>query len=94
VQFGKIDCDIEPTALIEDLGFTERQRVELAKMLAIEEIVDRPPIILFDEPTSVLTPNEIARLFRQIVRLRKRAAVVFVLIVSKRFSKSATAWWS
>ncbi len=38
----------------------------------------RPPIILFDEPTSVLTPDEIKLLFKQINRLRGNATIVFV----------------
>jgi ribose transport system ATP-binding protein len=63
---------------VEDLRFAERQQVELAKVLAIEELVDRPPIILFDEPTSVLTPDEIKLLFKQINRLRGNATIVFV----------------
>ena len=77
-QLAKINVDIPPRTLVEDLRFAERQQVELAKVLAIEDMVDRPPVILFDEPTSVLTPDEIALLFTQINRLRQRAAIVFV----------------
>ena len=77
-QLAKIGVDIPPRTLVEDLRFAERQQVELAKVLAIEDMVDRPPVILFDEPTSVLTPDEIALLFQQIDRLRRRAAIVFV----------------
>ena len=77
-QLAKIDVDLPPRALVEELSFAERQQVELAKVLAIEDRVRRPPVILFDEPTSVLTPDEIALLFAQIARLRGRAAIVFV----------------
>lgn len=77
-QLAKIDVAIPPGTIVEDLRFSERQQVELAKVLAIEELVDHPPVILFDEPTSVLTQAEIALLFRQINRLREKAAIVFV----------------
>ncbi|MFS8114134.1 sugar ABC transporter ATP-binding protein [Rhizobium jaguaris] len=77
-QLHKISVDLPTRALVEDLRFAERQQVELAKVLAIEELVDRPPIILFDEPTSVLTPDEIKLLFKQINRLRGNATIVFV----------------
>jgi len=77
-QLKKIEVDIDPRAIVEDLRFAERQQVELAKVLAIEDLVDHPPIILFDEPTSVLTQGEIVQLFRQIDRLRQTAAIVFV----------------
>jgi len=77
-QLRKISVELPVKALVEDLRFAERQQVELAKVLAIEELVDRPPIILFDEPTSVLTPEEIKVLFKQINRLRGNATIVFV----------------
>jgi ribose transport system ATP-binding protein len=77
-QLRKISVELPVKALVEDLRFAERQQVELAKVLAIEELVDRPPIILFDEPTSVLTPDEIKLLFKQINRLRGNATIVFV----------------
>ena len=77
-QLHKISVELPTRVLVEDLRFAERQQVELAKVLAIEELVDRPPIILFDEPTSVLTPDEIKLLFKQINRLRGNATIVFV----------------
>lgn len=77
-QLEKIGVKIRPDALVEELSFAERQQVELAKVLAIEELVDHPPIILFDEPTSVLNPDEIKILFREIERLRSRASIVFI----------------
>ncbi|WP_018099324.1 sugar ABC transporter ATP-binding protein [Sinorhizobium meliloti] len=77
-QLEKIKVDISPSAVVEDLSFAERQQVELAKVLAIEEVVNRPPVILLDEPTSVLTPDEIELLFQQVNRLRQRAAIIFI----------------
>ena len=77
-QLNKISVDLPTDIAVEELRFAERQQVEFAKVLAIEELVDRPPIILFDEPTSVLTPDEIKLLFKQINRLRGSATIVFV----------------
>jgi len=77
-QLRKISVELPVKALVEELRFAERQQVELAKVLAIEELVDRPPVVLFDEPTSVLTPEEIKLLFKQINRLRGNATIVFV----------------
>lgn len=67
-----------PTDVVEDLSFADRQLVELAKVLALEDRVDGPLVILFDEPTSVLSAERIEQLFDQIRRLRSRAAIVFV----------------
>ncbi|WP_031358010.1 sugar ABC transporter ATP-binding protein [Caballeronia sordidicola] len=77
-QLDKIGVNTRPDVTVEDLSFAERQQVELAKVLAIEELVDHPPIVLFDEPTSVLNPDEIKILFREIQRLRSRASIVFI----------------
>ncbi len=77
-QLDKIGSDIAPWARTEDLGFAERQMVELAKVLAIEEATQHEPIILLDEPTSVLEAAEIATLFGQIERLRASTSIVFV----------------
>src|SRR5580698_5705353 len=77
-QLDKIGVNIRPDVTVEELSFAERQQVELAKVLAIEELVDHPPIVLFDEPTSVLNPDEIKILFREIQRLRSRASIVFI----------------
>lgn len=59
-------------------SFADRQIVEFAKVLSIEERTQHEPIILLDEPTSVLEAEEIDRVLALIKRLRDRASVVFV----------------
>jgi ribose transport system ATP-binding protein len=78
VQLDKIGSRIDARSLTETLSFSERQMVELAKVLAIEERTNEEPVILLDEPTSVLEKEEIATLFGQIRRLREIASVIFV----------------
>ena len=77
-QLAKVEVEIPPETVVGDLSFAQRQMVELVKALAIEEFIDHPVIILFDEPTSVLAPGEIKVLFRQIERLRARSSIIFV----------------
>lgn len=50
---------IEPDALIEDITVGQQQRVEILKMLYREN-----EILIFDEPTAVLTPQEIDELMK------------------------------
>ena len=52
---------IDPDALVADLPVGLRQRVEILKCLRRE-----PEILIFDEPTSVLTPEESDDLFRSL----------------------------
>jgi general nucleoside transport system ATP-binding protein len=50
--------DLDPDARVEDLTAGQRQRVEIVKCLRRD-----PSIVVFDEPTSVLTPQESEHLF-------------------------------
>ena len=77
-QLDKIGSHIDPLARTDSLSFAERQMVEIAKVLRIEERTSNPPVIILDEPTSVLESAEIETLFTQVRRLREFASVIFV----------------
>ena len=53
----KYGLRVDPDALIEDISVGMQQRVEILKMLYREN-----EILIFDEPTAVLTPQEIDEL--------------------------------
>jgi ribose transport system ATP-binding protein len=77
-QLAKIGADISPAAPTDSLSFAERQLVEFAKVLALEERTHHEPIILLDEPTSVLDADELEVILAQVEKLRQRASVVFI----------------
>lgn len=77
-QLEKVRVNLDPRTRTARLTFAERQMVELAKALALEERTDRPLVILLDEPTSVLEQREIDILFDRVRGLRNRASFVFV----------------
>ena len=49
---------LDPYAPVGDLSVGERQRIEIVRCLLQE-----PKLIILDEPTSVLTPQEADKLF-------------------------------
>ena len=57
---------LDPGRIVGDLSAGERQRVEIVRCL-----LQDPKLLIMDEPTSVLTPQEVEILFRT---LRKLAA--------------------
>lgn len=77
-QLDKVQLGIDPRAVTSSLSFAQRQLVELAKVLAIGDRVEGDLIVLLDEPTSVLSKQEIELLFRLVRELRSRAAFIFV----------------
>lgn len=77
-QLEKVHLDIHPSTITSELSFAQRQMVELAKVLALEERVAGDLVILLDEPTSVLSKEETELLFKLIRELQSRAAFIFV----------------
>ena len=62
--FERIGFDVDPMARTGDLPVSQQQMVEIARALAHEA-----RIVVMDEPTSSLTPKEVALLFTVIRRL-------------------------
>lgn len=77
-QLKKVRLDINPSTVTSELSFAQRQLVELAKVLTLEQRVAGNLIILLDEPTSVLAREEVELLFDLVRELRVRASFVFV----------------
>lgn len=65
---------IDPQAAIRDLSVGQRQRVEILKAL-----YRNASVLVMDEPTAVLTPQEVDQLFNSLAGLRERGfSVVFI----------------
>jgi general nucleoside transport system ATP-binding protein len=65
---------IEPDRLVEELGVGARQRVEILKVL-----YRGASIVILDEPTAVLVPQEVEELFDNLRGLKKEGiSVIFI----------------
>ena len=68
------DLFIDPLRLISELSVGERQRVEIIRCL-----MQNPKLLIMDEPTSVLTPQEIENLFKILKRLSKSGCSILYI---------------
>ena len=66
--------EVNPTDRIENIPISVRQRVEILKML-----YRKAEILIFDEPTAVLTPQEIEFLLKIIDGLRKSGKTIILI---------------
>ena len=71
---------LEPSALVADLSVGERQRIEIVRCLLQE-----PRLLIMDEPTAVLTPQEADQLFVTLRRLAGEGCAV--LYISHRLEE-------
>ena len=66
--------DLDPDELVETLGVGERQRVEILKVL-----YRGARIIILDEPTAVLVPQEVDALFDNLRQLKEQGhTLIFI----------------
>ena len=71
---------LDPAARVSGLPVGVRQRIEIVRCL-----LQRPRLIIMDEPTSVLTPQEAERLFETLRRLAEEGCAV--LYISHRLEE-------
>ena len=71
---------LEPAAVVADLSVGERQRIEIIRCLLQE-----PRLLIMDEPTAVLTPQEADQLFLVLARLASEGCAI--LYISHRLEE-------
>ncbi|MEM7471204.1 MAG: ABC transporter ATP-binding protein [Pseudomonadota bacterium] len=65
---------LDPSRLVGDLSAGERQRVEIIRCL-----LQNPKLLIMDEPTSVLTPQEVEILFKTLEKLRSEGTSILYI---------------
>ncbi len=68
------ELNVDPDALIEEIGVGMQQRVEILKAL-----YRHADILILDEPTGVLTPAEADQLFRILARLKEEGKTIILI---------------
>ncbi len=76
----KLGLALDPARVVRDLSVGERQRIEIVRAL-----LQDPKLLIMDEPTSVLTPQEADQLFATLRRLRAEGRAI--LYISHRLEE-------
>jgi ABC-type sugar transport system ATPase subunit len=73
-SFSRLRTEIDPDALVRNLGVAQQQIIEVAKAL-----LQNPRILIMDEPTATLADKEIQILFSIMRELKERGlAIIFI----------------
>ena len=70
----ELKLNIDPNALIEDLSVGQQQRVELLKALYRDA-----ELLILDEPTAVLTPQEVEEFFAILRRMKEQGKTIIII---------------
>lgn len=69
-----LDLDLDPRQKVKELSIAKMQMMEIAKAVSYNA-----DIVIMDEPTSALTPNEVSHLFSMIAKLKERhVSVIYI----------------
>ncbi|SHO66483.1 ribose transport system ATP-binding protein [Pseudoxanthobacter soli DSM 19599] len=79
-KLAELGCRISPNALVRDIALADRQLVQIARAL-----LDARRLVIFDEPTAVLTDEEVHRLLDIILLLKEQG--IAVLYISHRLEE-------
>ncbi len=65
---------LDPARMVHTLSVGERQRIEVVRCL-----LNNPKLLIMDEPTSVLTPQEVEKLFETLRRLSEEGCAILYI---------------
>jgi simple sugar transport system ATP-binding protein len=65
---------LDPNRLVYTLSVGERQRIEIVRCL-----LQNPKLLIMDEPTSVLTPQEVEGLFKTLRQLKEKGCSILYI---------------
>lgn len=78
-QLDRVGLNINPKTPVYNLSQASRQMVEVARLLWLSNIYHiENPLLILDEPTAVLTSQEIEKLFNIIRKIKNKASIIFI----------------
>ena len=89
VEFNRVleayHLTLDPRRIVSTLSVGERQRIEIVRALLLN-----PRLLIMDEPTSVLTPQEVEQLFETLRHLASSGCSI--LYISHKLHEIVALW--
>ncbi|HPO59430.1 MAG TPA: ATP-binding cassette domain-containing protein, partial [Anaerolineaceae bacterium] len=73
-KIEEFQFNLNPDAVVDEISIAARQKVEILKLL-----YRNVSVLIMDEPTAVLTPQEIPQLFNELRRLRDNGHTILFI---------------
>ena len=73
-RIDEFQFNLDPDSKVEDISVAARQKVEILKLL-----YRNVSVLILDEPTAVLTPQEIPQLFYELRRLANNGKTILFI---------------
>ena len=78
-QLNRVGLNIDPKTYIYNLSQAYQQMVEVARLLWLSNIYHvENPLLILDEPTTVLASKEIMQLFNILREIKNEASIIFI----------------
>lgn len=75
----EVKLSLSPEMYVHELSFVQRQMIEIARNIWLSRQAKvKTPLIILDEPTTVLEQKDIELLFLQLNELKKRISLIYI----------------
>ena len=76
---ARVKLSLDPDAIVQNLTAAERQMVEIARLLWLLDFYGaKNPVMILDEPTTVLQEKEVETLFDTLREIKKSASIILI----------------
>jgi ribose transport system ATP-binding protein len=76
LEMMRLNCSLKDE--VSSLPLSTRELIEIGRLLWLSEESGRPPVIILDEPTTVLDSSEVEQLFEIVRSISDRAGIIFI----------------
>lgn len=75
----RVKVKLDPQQIVGELRSADKQMIEIARLLWLSEFYNQEnPLLILDEPTTVLVEEEVETLFSILQEIKKFASIIFI----------------